>query len=68
VETEHEKIMVLRNNHLWNGYGDQEGYRRWLMDGKELVALAEAHDGCGIREKLGEMVPDYVAGDSDCVI
>jgi len=38
------------------------------MDGKELVALAEAHDGCGIREKLGEMVPDYVAGDSDCVI
>jgi len=50
------------------GMGIRRGYRRWLMDGKELVALAEAHDGCGIREKLGEMVPDYVAGDSDCVI
>ena len=69
VETEHEKIMVLRNNHLWNGYGDQEGYRRWLMDGiEELVVLAKGHDGCGIREKLGEMIPEYVAGDSECVI
>jgi len=39
------------------------------MDGIEkLVELGKAHDGCGIREKLGEMVPDYVAGDSDCVI
>jgi len=25
VETGHEKIMVLRNNHLWDGYGDQKG-------------------------------------------
>ena len=69
VETEHEKIMVLRNNHLWNGYGDQEGYRRWLMGGiEELVALAKLHDGCGIREKLGEMIPEYDAQDSECVI
>jgi len=69
VETEHEKIMVLRNNQMWNGYGDQEGYRRWLNEGiEELVALAEKHDGCGIREKLKEMIPEYSAQDSECVI
>jgi hypothetical protein len=39
------------------------------MEGiEELVGLAERHDGCGIREKLGEMIPEYVAGASDCVI
>jgi len=69
VETEHKKIMVLRNNHLWNGYGDQDGYRRWLMDGiEELVVLAKQHDGCGIRSKLHEMIPEYDAQDSECVI
>lgn len=69
VKTEHEKIMVLRNKHLWDGYGDQEGYRRWLMEGiEELVELGKKHDGCGIRRKLGEMVPEYMAGDSECVL
>ena len=69
VETEHEKIMVLRNSNLWNGYGDQDGYRRWLMDGiAELVILGKKHDGCGIRAKLGEMIPEYQPGDSACVI
>ena len=69
VKTEHEKIMVLRNNHLWDGYGDQEGYRRWLMEGiEELVALGQRHDGCGIRAKLTEMIPDYDARDSECVL
>ena len=54
---------------MWNGYGDQEGYRRWLNDGiEELVGLAQKHDGCGIRGKLGEMIPEYLAGDSECVI
>lgn len=69
VKTEHAKIMVLRNNHMWNGYGDQEGYRRWLREGiEELVQLAQKHDGCGIREKLAEMVPEYKAQDSECVL
>ena len=49
--------------------GDQEGYRRWLNDGiAELVELGKAHDGCGIREKLGEMVPEYTAQDSECIL
>jgi len=54
---------------IWNGYGDQEGYRRWLMDGiEELVVLGKKHDGCGIRAKLKEMIPEYSPGDSECVI
>jgi len=40
-----------------------------LEEGIEaLVELGKRHDGCGIREKLGEMVPEYVAGDSECVL
>ena len=35
---------------------------------EELVGLAEKHDGCGIGEKMREMVPEYTPGDSDCVI
>ncbi len=69
VKTEHEKIMVLRNKHLWDGYGDQEGYRRWLMEGiEELVELGKKHDGCGIRRKLGEMVPEYESTDSPFIL
>jgi FlaA1/EpsC-like NDP-sugar epimerase len=74
VQTEHEKILVLRAHgaerrgqsaegsdaSMWNGYGDQEGYRTWLMDQlKELYALAEKYDGCAIKRKLKEIVPEY---------
>ena len=39
------------------------------MEGiEELVGLAEKHDGCGIREKLKEMIPEYSPGDSEYVI
>ena len=69
VETAHDKIMVLRNIHPWNGYGDQEGYRRWLMEGiEELMVLGQKHDGCEIRAKLKEMIPEYLPGDSECVV
>jgi len=70
VETEHEKILVLRNTHdLWDGYGDQDGYRRWLFDGiEELRQLALRQDGEGIRRKLKEMVPEYAPQDGECVL
>ena len=32
VQTEHEQILVLKGNGRFDGYGDQEGYRTWLMD------------------------------------
>jgi len=70
VETEHEKIMVLRNtHHVWDGYGDQDGYRRWLFDGiEELRQLALKQDGRGIRRKLKEMVPEYTPQEGECVL
>lgn len=70
VETEHEKIMVLRNtHHLWEGYGDQDGYLRWLYDGiEELKQLAMKQDAEGIRRKLKELVPEYTPQEGECVL
>lgn len=69
VPTEHEKIMVLKTDGLWAGYGDQEGFRRWLMEGiEELYRLAAALDGPGIRRKLKELVPEYEPSDSPFVL
>jgi FlaA1/EpsC-like NDP-sugar epimerase len=60
VPTEHDKIMVLNADGRWNGYGGQDEFRRWLMEGvKELYKLADQQDGCAIRAKLKELVPDY---------
>jgi endonuclease/exonuclease/phosphatase family metal-dependent hydrolase len=43
-------MRVMAAGVIRDGGGDQEGYRRWLMEGvEELVALGKAHDGCGIR-------------------
>ena len=69
VSTEHDKIMVLRTDGHWNGYGDQEGFRRWLCEGIEaLYRLADQQDGCGIRAKMKELVPEYEPQDSECVL
>jgi len=70
VETEHEKIMVLRNTHpVWDGYGDQDGYRHWLFDGiEELRQLALKQDGEGIRAKLKDLVPEYTPQQGECVL
>ena len=38
------------------GYGFLQAYQ------------GKRHDGCGIRGKLGEMIPEYMAGDSECVL
>jgi len=68
VPTEHEKIMVLKADGRWNGYGDQSGFRRWLMEGvEELYKLADQQDGCAIRAKLKELVPEYTPEDMECV-
>ena len=83
VETEHEKIMVLRPHGakgmaqsaegtdagMWNGYGDQEGYRNWLYDGiEELRQLGMKQDAEGIRAKLKELVPEYTPQAGECVL
>ena len=69
VPTEHDKIMVLKADVLWNGYGDQAGFRRWLWEGiEELYQLADQQDGCAIRAKLKELVPEYTPKESECVL
>jgi len=69
VPTRHEKIMVLRANKDWNGHGSREHYCHWVLDGvEELYTLAREHDGCGIRDKLLEMIPEYEPQDSECVV
>ena len=61
--------MVLRRPESWNGYGDQAGFAQWLMEGVEdLHRLANHYDGCGMREKLKELVPEYEPQDSECVL
>jgi FlaA1/EpsC-like NDP-sugar epimerase len=68
VPTEHEKIMVLKADGKWNGYGDQGGFRRWLMEGVEdLYKLADQQDGCAIRAKLKELVQEYTPQEMESV-
>ena len=69
VNMAHEKIMVLKSDNHWNGYKTQAAYRAWLMERiDELFDLASRYDGCAIREKMAEIVPEYKIQDSDCVV
>jgi FlaA1/EpsC-like NDP-sugar epimerase len=69
VNTDHEKIMVLKADNNWNGHGTQETYRAWIMDRiTALAELADRHDGCAIREVMTEIVPEYKSQDSVCVL
>jgi len=69
VPTNYEKIMVLKANGRWGDYGDQEGFRRWLMEGvEELYKLADQQDARGIREKLKELAPEYTPHETECVL
>ncbi len=61
--------MVLKPNGRWGDYGDQEGFRRWLMEGiEELYKLADQQDARGIREKLKELAPEYTPQETECVL
>ncbi|MBW2048158.1 MAG: hypothetical protein JRJ09_06465 [Deltaproteobacteria bacterium] len=62
--------MVLRNtDNTWNGCGDQEGYRRWLLEGiEDLRRLTMNYDADDIRAKLKELLPEYQPQDRECVL
>jgi len=70
VKTKYDKIMVLRNtDNTWNGCGDQEGYRRWLLEGiEDLRRLTMNYDADDIRAKLKELLPEYQPQDRECVL
>ncbi|MDP2645327.1 MAG: nucleoside-diphosphate sugar epimerase/dehydratase [Desulfobacterales bacterium] len=69
VPTSHKKILVIQHNGKWNGLGSQEAYKKWLLNGvDDLYRLAEKQDGCGIKDKLKELVPEYKAQECEYVL
>lgn len=69
VHTEHDKIMLLRNDNNWHGYGTREAYRTWLWQRlDELLLHAARYDACAIKRVLAEIVPEYAVQDAACVI
>jgi len=69
VPTTHEKIMVLKADGKWNGFGSQEAFKKHLLDRvHDLYTLALLHDVQGIRCKIKEIVPEYDVQDSTCVL
>ena len=69
LPTDHDKITVIQPNASWNGHKSQEAFCDWLNPiVQELYALAEKQDGCGIRDKLKEIVPDYSPQENECVL
>jgi len=69
VTTAHEKILVLKSNGCFDGYGDQDGYRDWLMNHlDELYRVAETFDAGAIKSKIKEIVPEYEIQDIEGVV
>jgi FlaA1/EpsC-like NDP-sugar epimerase len=67
--TEHEKIMVLKNDDIWNGTGNQKSFQKWLNKNLyELYHLADLHRAENIREKLQCIVPEYQIQHNSCVL
>ncbi len=68
VRTEHEKIMVIKSNGYFRGY-DGLQFKMWLLNEiSQLYKLADEHDGCGILEKLSEILPEYKPLETECVL
>jgi FlaA1/EpsC-like NDP-sugar epimerase len=68
VSTKHKKIMVLKNVHSFAAVGQANHSNGWLVEKiRELYELAGKQDGCGIKEKMREIVPEYRVMDSECV-
>ena len=71
IRTKHEKIMVLKANGRWNwnGLDSQERYGKWLdAELRELYQVAATHDASAIRQKLQEIVPEYVPQSAEPVV
>jgi FlaA1/EpsC-like NDP-sugar epimerase len=69
VTTAHEKILVLKTNGCFDGYGDQDGYRNWMMNNLNvLYNVADTLDACAIKSQLKEIVPEYDIQESECAV
>jgi FlaA1/EpsC-like NDP-sugar epimerase len=72
IETDHEKIMVLKNGKVSSGSEsltkETDGIEFIDNKIKELVYLADKNDAIGIKQKLKEIVPEYTMSDDEAVI
>ena len=67
VRTEHDKIMVIREDGCYKPYGDQSGYRRWIRKViEDLEERADSYDASIIKEGLKMIVPEYVEQEEEC--
>jgi FlaA1/EpsC-like NDP-sugar epimerase len=69
LSTEHEKIMLLRSDGIYNGLKSLPELRQWL-DSK-LALLCDAalrHDSQAIKIKLQEIVPEYIPQEAESVL
>ena len=69
--TSHEKIMTLKYNGRWNwaGLSSQDSFRNWLdREIEDLYSVCETHDACAIKQKLKQMVPEYLPQETESVV
>ncbi len=67
--TSHEKILVLKNGVVHNGFGSRADFRNWF-NGKldELIVAARVMDAQGIKRVLQEIVPEYTPQEVQSVL
>ena len=69
VPTEHKKVMVLRNNNIFNGEKNQQEAKKQLdREIDELAKVASRHDAKGIKMKLKEIVPEYMPQENEGIL
>lgn len=67
VRTEHDKIMVIRQDECYDPHGDQQSYRHWIQKAVEdLEERADTYDAYIIKEGLKKIVPEYVEQADEC--
>ncbi len=60
LPTGHDKIMVIRPNGCFKGFGGQKEYREWLFEELEnLYSAAETFDADAVKTALKNIVPEY---------
>ncbi len=69
LPTGHEKVMVLRSQNCFNGFGNPEEAKKHLYrEIDNLVKAAARHDAKGIKQKLREIVPEFTPQESESVL
>lgn len=69
LSTTHKNVMVLRGDNCFNGASEPEEARSELYRRiDELLAIASRHDAQGIKDKLKEIVPEYIPQENESVL